>query len=166
MLAPAYQLSARDQIAPAYQLPALNHSQVIGDQTFYFFSERLSETLYIEQPLQRLRRIAEHSAMTISTAASGPGRARGPSCEPVTGRGRLSHVDQAFNGHTARAPDIHPSQPCHCRAPRSGGQASTGPRQRRRARRARATRPPGSGGAGPARRPTDFVFNDSISMQK
>ena len=38
MLAPAYQLSARDQIAPAYQLSALDsdHSQVIGDQTFYF----------------------------------------------------------------------------------------------------------------------------------
>ena len=30
------QLSARDQIAPAYQLSALDHSQVIGDQTFYF----------------------------------------------------------------------------------------------------------------------------------
>ena len=52
MLAPAYQLSARDQIgAPAYQLSALDHSQVIGDQTFY---ERLSETLFIGQPLQRL----------------------------------------------------------------------------------------------------------------
>ena len=56
MLAPAYQLSARDQIAPAYQLSALNHSQVIGDQTFYFLSERLSETLrlFIGHPLQRL----------------------------------------------------------------------------------------------------------------
>ena len=56
MLAPAYQLSARDQIAPAYQLSALDHSQVIGDQTFYFpsLSERLSETLFIGQPLQRL----------------------------------------------------------------------------------------------------------------
>ena len=34
--APAYQLSVRDQIAPAYQLSGLDHSQVIGDQTFYF----------------------------------------------------------------------------------------------------------------------------------
>ena len=38
---PAYQLSARDQIAPAYQLWALDHSQVIGDQTFRgYFSEK------------------------------------------------------------------------------------------------------------------------------
>ena len=36
MLAPAYQLLARDQIAPACQLSALDHSQVIGDRTFYF----------------------------------------------------------------------------------------------------------------------------------
>ena len=36
MLAPAYQLSVREQTAPAYQLSALDHSQVIGDQTFYF----------------------------------------------------------------------------------------------------------------------------------
>ena len=54
MLAPAYQLSVRDQIAPAYQLSALDHSRVIGDQTFYFLSERLSETFFIGQPLQRL----------------------------------------------------------------------------------------------------------------
>ena len=54
MLAPAYQLSARGPIAPAHQLSALDHSQVIGDQTF--LSERLSESLFIGQPLQRLRR--------------------------------------------------------------------------------------------------------------
>ena len=34
--AASLELSARDQIAPAYQLSALDHSQVIGDQTFYF----------------------------------------------------------------------------------------------------------------------------------
>ena len=33
------------------------------------------------QKLEGHRRIAEHSAMTISTAASGPARARGPSCD-------------------------------------------------------------------------------------
>ena len=54
MLAPAYQLSVRDQTVSAYQLSALDHSQVIGDQTFYFLFERLSETLFIGQPLQRL----------------------------------------------------------------------------------------------------------------
>ena len=59
-------------------------------------SQRLSETLFTGQPLQRPlseplqpqkghRRIAEHSAMTISKAASGPARARGLSCdEPPT----------------------------------------------------------------------------------
>ena len=48
MLAPAYQLSARDQIVPAYQLSALDHSQVIGDQIFYFsLSVSGSETLFI-----------------------------------------------------------------------------------------------------------------------
>ena len=40
MLAPAraYHLSARDQIAPAYQpgLSALDQVAVVGDQTFYF----------------------------------------------------------------------------------------------------------------------------------
>ena len=33
------------------------------------------------QPQKGHRRITQHSAMTISTAASGPGRARGPSCD-------------------------------------------------------------------------------------
>ena len=44
-------------LAPAYQLSALDHSQVIADQTFELTIpplSRLSETLYIEQPLQRL----------------------------------------------------------------------------------------------------------------
>ena len=47
---------------------ALDHSQVIGDQTFYF----------------SLSFSRGHSAMTISTAAAAtgpPGRARGPSCD-------------------------------------------------------------------------------------
>ena len=56
MLAPAYQLSARDQIAPAYQLSALSRSLAAGDwrSDILFLSERLSETLFIGQPLQRL----------------------------------------------------------------------------------------------------------------
>ena len=33
---------------------ALDHSQAIGDQTFYFSPEHLSETLFIGEPLQRL----------------------------------------------------------------------------------------------------------------
>ena len=92
MLAPAYQLSARDPIAPAYQLSALDHSQVIVDQTFYF---SLSVSRRRSLPLQRLSSAAserpQKNRRTFCddkfTAASGPGRARGPSCdEPPTNR--------------------------------------------------------------------------------
>ena len=59
MLAPAYQLSAHDQLAQAYQL---DNSQVTAGQTcILFFSARLSETLYISQPLQRLSSAAAAS---------------------------------------------------------------------------------------------------------
>ena len=98
MLAPAYAVSAHDhwqpELAqwPAYQLSALDHSQVIADQTFessMFSLSCLSETLYLEQPLLRLssaaserpqnESCAEHSATRRSqfpgTAASDPGRA-------------------------------------------------------------------------------------------
>ena len=57
MLALEYQLSAYDQLAQAYQLSVLDRPRVIADQTFecsIFFLLRLSETLYIEQPLQQL----------------------------------------------------------------------------------------------------------------
>ena len=75
MLTPAYQLLAYDQLAPA-----LDHLQVIADQTFelsilvFLSLSRLSETLYIDYyrtavataVLCSLRkateRIAEHSA--------------------------------------------------------------------------------------------------------
>ena len=46
MLAPAYQLLAQDQLAPAHQLSALVHSQVTAGQScqtcILFLSERLS----------------------------------------------------------------------------------------------------------------------------
>ena len=127
MLAPACQLSARDQIAPAYQLSALDHSQVIGDQTFYFFSERLSETLFIGQPLQQKghRRIAEHSAMTISTAASGPGRARGTSCDEPPTKLKVRVGGPGQSGTSTLSPDrragLHrfredPIRPCSLQA--------------------------------------------------
>ena len=93
MLAPAYQLSVRDRTAPAYQLSALDHSQVIGDQTFYFLSERLSETLFIGQPLQRLPSAAserpQKNRRTFcddnfhSCLRSGPGQRPGPSCDAL-----------------------------------------------------------------------------------
>ena len=58
MLALAYQLLARNQIAQEYQLLALDHLQVIGVSIWrsdiLFLSERLSETLFTGQPLQRL----------------------------------------------------------------------------------------------------------------
>ena len=149
-------LSARDQIAPAYQLSALDHSQAHGDHqvagrlrarsdqprtagprlilgppdgpvTFKSISlchsERLSETLFIGQPLQRLSSAAPERPQKnrrtfcddnmISTAASdnfhtgGQGQAvtRRRALLPVTSRISIQGYPRDIPGIFQHIPD-------------------------------------------------------------
>ena len=90
MLAPAYQLSAHDQLAQAYQL---DNSQVTAGQTCILFSLHVSLRRFIYhsrcngcllQPRpQKGHRTNRRTFcdMTISTAVSDPGRAGGLGCD-------------------------------------------------------------------------------------